>query len=119
DVPVLDRMGDRIGVQLMRKQIFSDSQRLFGPINLLFGGVIHKNRRTGKAEQLGVGEELLDGLVILTELGAVAFIENEDQALVPQGREAFAVIALVGPVKRQTKLLYGRDDRLVRLVFGQ
>ena len=37
-------------------------------IDLLAAGIFVENRGTGEAEELGVGEKLFDGLVILTEL---------------------------------------------------
>ena len=43
---------------------------------------IIENRRAGKTEELGAGEELFDGLVVLAELGAVAFVEDEDHPLI-------------------------------------
>jgi len=39
-----------------------------------------KDRRAGEAEQLGVGEKLLDRPVVLAELRAVAFVEDKDDA---------------------------------------
>ena len=46
--------------------------------------VVLEDRGAGEAEELGVREELLDGLVVLAELRAVAFIEDEDHSLVAE-----------------------------------
>jgi hypothetical protein len=43
------------------------------------------------AEQLRPRKELLDGFMVVTELGTMAFVEDKDHALVTQGREAFLV----------------------------
>ena len=62
-------------------------------LDLLVGGVLLKDRRAGEAEELGVGEELFDGLVVLAELRAVALVEDEDHALVA---ERFELLLVVG-----------------------
>ena len=59
-------------------------QRLPSPSICLTRGVLLEDRRAGEAEELGVGEELLDGLVVLAELRAVALVEDEDHPLVAQ-----------------------------------
>src|SRR5690606_2609164 len=92
-------------------------------------GVFLENGRAGEAEELGVREEPLDGLVALAELGAVALVEDDDDALVAEGFEEFAVglaalpLALaVAPavfVEREAELLDGGDDDFVGLVVGE
>ena len=59
--------------------------------DLLDGGVLLEDRRAGEAEELGLGEELLDGLVVLAELRAVALVEDEDHSLVAQRFELLLV----------------------------
>jgi hypothetical protein len=54
------------------------------PSDSVCSGVLLEDGRAGEAEELGLGEKLLDGLVILAELRAVALVEDEDDALVPQ-----------------------------------
>src|SRR5690606_32759298 len=81
--------------------------------------VLLEDGRAGKAEQLGVGEELLDRPVVLTELRAVALVEDEDEALGGKRGEALAVVAPVGAVEGEAELLDGGDDHLVGLVLGE
>ena len=85
--------------------------------------------RAGEAEELGLGEELLDGLVVLAELRAVAFVEDEDDALVAQRFELLLVgglavlfpllVALAVFIQREAELLDGGDDDLVGVVVGE
>src|SRR3546814_8140149 len=63
----------------------SGLERLFLALDALVTGVVLEDGRAGEAEQLGLGEEILDGLVVVAELRAVAFVEDEDHALVTQG----------------------------------
>ena len=80
-------------------------------------GVFLEDGRAGEAEELGLGEELLDGLVVLAELRAVAFVEDEDDALVAQrfelllvGRPAvlfLLLVALAVFIQREAELLDG------------
>jgi hypothetical protein len=76
---------------------------------------------------LGLGEELLDSLVILPELGAVALVEDEDDGFVTQRVQHLLVsglvvllpllVALAGFIQRQSELLDGGDDDLVGIVL--
>ena len=96
---------------------------------LLVAGVLLEDGRAGEAEELGVGEELLDGLVVVAELRAVALVEDEDHALVAErfeqvlvGGQALlfpALVALAVLVERQAELLDGADDDLVGGVVGK
>ena len=74
------------------------------PSICLIAGVLLEDGRAGEAEELGVGEELLDGLVVVAELRAVALVEDEDHALVAQRFEAVFVgglaVLLVGCLLR-------------------
>jgi len=56
-----------------------------GTLHGLLGGILLKDGRAGEAEELGLGQELFDGLVVLAELGAVALVEDEGDAFVLQG----------------------------------
>ena len=92
--------------------------------DLLVAGVLLEDGRAGEAEELGVGEELLDGLVVVAELRAVALVEDEDDALVAQRFEPVLVgCAFSGCaccfVQRQAELLDGGDDDLVGVVVGE
>lgn len=76
---------------------------------------------------MGLGEELLDSLVILPELGAVALVEDEDDGFVTQRVQHLLVsglvvllpllVALAGFIQRQSELLDGGDDDLVGIVL--
>jgi hypothetical protein len=66
------------------EQVFGGAQLACCAFDLLDCGVLLEDRRAGEAEELGLGEELLDGLVVVAELRAVAFVEDEDDALVAQ-----------------------------------
>ena len=117
DVPVLDGVGDGVGVELLLEEVLRGLERRLLALDLLVGGVCLEDRRAGEAEELGVGEELLDGLVVLAELRAVAFVEDEDDALVAQRFELLLVgrlavlflllVALAVFVQREAELLDG------------
>ncbi len=87
--------------------------------NLLSAGVLLENRCAGKAEQLSVGEKRLDGLMVVAELRAMAFVEDEDDALVAQWFQPLLVVALAGTIQRQAELLDGGDDDLVGIVVRE
>ncbi len=68
DVPVLDGVGNGVGVQLLLKQLFGGSQGSGFVFDLLGSGVFFEDRGASEAKKLGVGEKLLDSLVVLAEL---------------------------------------------------
>jgi len=127
DVAVFDGVGDGVLVQAALEQIVGGAVAGLLAFDLLDACVLLENRCAGKAEQLGVGEECLDCLVIVTELRAVAFVEDEHHALMAQRLQTFLIVAFgivgrVAPVtviQRQTQLLDGGDDDLVGVVVGQ
>ena len=84
DVPILDRVGDGVGVELLLEEVLGGSKGGDVALDLLDGRVVLEDRGAGEAEELGVREELLDGLVVLAELRAVALVEDEDHALVAE-----------------------------------
>jgi hypothetical protein len=84
DVAVFDGVGDGVGVQLLLEDVGGGFVAGLLAFDLLIAGVLLEDGRAGEAEQLGVGEEFLDGLVVLAELRAVAFVEDEDHALMAQ-----------------------------------
>jgi hypothetical protein len=102
DVAVFDGVGDGVGVQLLLEDVGRSLVGRLLAFDLLIAGVLLEDRRAGKAEQLGVGEEFLDGLVVVAELRAVAFVEDEDHALVAQRFQTFLVVAfaIVGDARR-------------------
>ena len=74
-------MRDRVGVELVLEEIFGGLQGRDASLDLLHGRVVLEDRSASEAEELRVREELLDGLVVLAELGAVALVEDEDHPL--------------------------------------
>ena len=101
DVAVLDGVGDRVLVQRLLEEVLrglAASERRLRCC--LYGGVLLEDGRAGEAEELGLGEELLDGLVVVAELRAVALVEDEDHALVAQRLEPLAVVPARFAVRR-------------------
>lgn len=118
-VAVFDGVGDGVGVQLLLEDVCRGLVAGLLALDLLIAGVLIEDGRTSEAEQLGVGEKLLDRLVVLAKLRAVAFVENEHHALVAQWLQALLVVALVATVECQTELLDGGDDHLIGVVIGE
>ena len=117
DVPVFDGVRDGVGVQLLLKNVRRGPVAGLLPLDLLTGGVLFEDGRSGESEQLGVGEEFLDGPVVLAELRAVTLVEDEDHALFAQGLKPLRVVApAVVAVEREAELLDGGDDHLVGIV---
>ncbi len=123
DVAVLDGVGDGVGVQLLLEQVRRGAHGGLGVLDLLQAGIGLEDGRAGEAEELRPGEERFDGLVVVAKLRAVAFVEDEDDALVCQGFELFLVAglavfaALAVSIQCQAQLLDGGDDHLVGVVF--
>ena len=127
-VAIINGVGDGVGMQLLFKNVFGGFVGAHGAVNLLVAGVVFKDRRAGKAEQLCLGEKRLDGLVVVAKLGAVAFVKDDDDALVTQrlqpllvGLPAFFLVLLrffAGFVQRQAELLDGGDYDLVGVILG-
>ena len=129
NVAVFDGVGDGIGVELLLEEVFRGLIRGLLIFDLLVAGVLLKDGRAGETEELGLREEFFDGLMVVAELGAVAFVEDEDDALVSQrlqllfvGRLGVLFLLLVPLavfVQRQTELLDGGDDHLVGIVIRE
>ena len=129
DVPIINGVGDGVGVELFLEQILRGAHGGLGVLNLLQGGIGLEDGRAGEAEELGAGEELFNGLMILPELGAVALIKDEDDAFVLQDCQQLLVgglvvplpllVAFAGFIQREAELLDGGDDDLVGVVLGQ
>ena len=100
DVCVLDGVRDRVRVELLLEQLAGRLKRGFLILYLHKAGVFFKNGRAGKAKELRPREELLDGFVVLAELGAVALVEDEDDAFVAQRCELLAEVPSVGAIQR-------------------
>ena len=58
-------------------------------VDLLGGGVLLEDGGAGEAEELGIREEVFDRLVVVSELGAVALVEDDVDALFGDGLIAF------------------------------
>ena len=84
DVPILDRVGDGVGVEILLEEVLGGSKGGDVSLDLLDGRVVVEDRGASEAEELGVREELLDGLVVLAELRAVALVEDEDHPLLAE-----------------------------------
>ena len=84
DVPILDRVGDCVSVELFLEEVLGGSKGGDVSLDLPDGRVVLKDRRAREAEELGVREELLDGPVVLPELRAVALVEDKDHPLVSE-----------------------------------
>jgi len=121
DVAVFNGVGDGVLVQAALEQIIGGVPAalfLFLP-SLFLAGVVVKNRRAGKAEQLCVGEKCLDGLVVVAKLRAVAFVKDKHHALLAQRFQAFGMVVFAGGIQRQSQFLNGGDDDLVGVIIGQ
>ena len=84
DVPILDRVGNRIGVELLLKEILGSQKRGDVTLDLLGGRVFLEDRGASEAEELGVGKKLLDRFVVLAELRAMTLIEDEHHSLIAE-----------------------------------
>ena len=78
-------MGDGVFVQFLLEDVSGCLVASFFAVDLFEGGVLLKDGGAGEAEELGVGEEVFDGLVVFAELGAVALVEDDGDALVGDG----------------------------------
>jgi hypothetical protein len=67
DVPILDRVSDGVGVELFLEEALGRSKGGNVSLDLLDGRVVLKDRSASEAEELGVREELLDGLSVCPE----------------------------------------------------
>ena len=127
DVAVFDGVGDGVLVQAALEQVVGGAVAGLLAFDLLIRGVLLEDGRAGEAEHLRVGKERLDGLVVVAELRAVAFVEDEHHSLAAQGFQALLVVALgivgrvaaVAVIQRQAELLDGGDDDLVGIVVGE
>jgi hypothetical protein len=84
DIPILNRVCDGVGVELFLEEVLGGSKGGDVSLDLLNGRVVLEDRGASEAEELGVREELLDGLVVLAELRPVALVEDEDHPFVAE-----------------------------------
>ena len=77
NILVIDRVNDRIGVQLIAEGLFSGGEMRI----LHVTGVCGEDRRAGEAEHMILFEVLDDRGVHIAELAAVAFVKDDDDML--------------------------------------
>ena len=128
DIAVLDGVGYGVGVEFALEEVLRGAERLDVVFDLTDGGVLREDRRAGEAEELGLGEKVLDDLVGLAELGAVALVKDEDHALVAERFKALfegglavlvaGLVVFAGFVEGEAELLDGGDNDLVGVVVG-
>jgi hypothetical protein len=76
-VAIFNGVGDGVGVQLLLEDILGGFVGSLLTFDLLIVGVLPKDGRARKAKELGVGKEVLNGLVVFAKLRSVAFVEDE------------------------------------------
>lgn len=77
DILVVDRVNDRIGVQLVAKSLFGGGEMRI----LHMTGVCGEDRRAGESEHMILFEVLDDRGVHIAELTAVALVKDDDDVL--------------------------------------
>src|SRR5690625_6172754 len=88
---VINRVGNGVGVPSLFEDVLGGAVAAYGAVKLLVAGVVVKDGRAGKAEQLGFGEKGFDGLMVIAKLGAVAFVEDDHDAFIQQWTQALFV----------------------------
>jgi len=76
--------GYGVGVKLLLEEVLRGFHGCLLVRDFLVAGIFFKDWGAGKSEELGLGEELFNGSVVLTELRAVTFVENKDDAFIAQ-----------------------------------
>src|SRR5690554_8149782 len=77
---IFNGVGDGVGVQLLLKYVLGGFIGFALVLPHFVGGVFVEDGGAGEAKELGVRKKLLDGFVVFAKLGAVAFVENKDDA---------------------------------------
>ena len=116
DVVVRDGVGDGILVQAFLEYILGGDILCLLAVYACVAAVLLEYRSTCEAEKLGLREEVPDSGVILTELAAVTFVEDEDDAFVSQALQALVKLVLVGRIQGDAELLDGCNNDLVGIV---
>ena len=83
-IAVFDGVGDGVLVQTTLEEVIRGAVTGLLTFDLLVAGVLLEDGCAGKAKKLGVGKELLDGLVVFAKLRAVTFVKDEHHAFVAQ-----------------------------------
>lgn len=126
DVFIFDGVGDGVLMEFFLEDVFGGLVGGFCAVNLTNSGVFGEDRRASEAEELRVGKEVLDSLVVFTELGTVALIEDDGYALIGKRSELLFVGLLVSSlatgiafavlVEGEAEFLDGGDDDLIGVV---
>ena len=95
NIPVLNGIRYRISVQLFFEHIFCSLVRRLFSGNLGIGSVLLEDRRTRKTKQLRVGEELFNGLVVISKLRTMALVKDEHHTHIADRQQPFLIIAAV------------------------
>lgn len=82
DVAVADCVGDGILVEALLEDVLSGDEVSLLSVDADVVAIFGEDGSAGETEELGLGEEGANGLVVVAELGAVAFVEDEDDAFV-------------------------------------
>ena len=101
----------------MREEVLRGQLVLLVTDATLRRGVVLKDGGACESEHLGQWKELLDGLVGVPELRAMAFIEDKHDALAAQLLEPLGVVYAARGIECDTQLLNSRNDDLVGVVF--
>ena len=88
NVIVGDSVGDGVLMQAFLEYVLGRNVLCLLAVDTGVATVLLEYRGPGKAKQLCLGEEIPDGCMILTELAAVTFIEDEDDPLVFEALQA-------------------------------
>ncbi|GEM_PF-3375013 len=95
NVSVLNGVGDGVGMELLLEKLLGGVHRGLLVLDLHADRVFFKDGCAREAEELRFGEELFDGFVVVAELRAVAFVEDEGDAFVLQRLQHFLVGRLI------------------------
>ena len=106
DIVIVDRVHNGVGVQLVAKGLLG-REKLRG-VHLL--RVDRENRRSGKAEQMVLAEILHNRRVHIAELGAMAFVKDDDDVLLIDRMTGIFL-------DKGCQFLNGRNDDMAVLVL--
>ena len=101
-IPVFYGVCNRVRVQLLLENIIGGFVLGLLSCRLYISCILLKNRCSRKPEQLSLRKELLDCLMVFSELRAMAFIEYENDPLVLQRQQTFLIVIPVIRVQRDS-----------------
>ena len=109
-------MSDCIFVQRLLEYILcSDTFRLLA-VDANIVAVLLKDRRASKSEELRLREEVLDGLMVFTELATVTLVKDKDDMFIFQTKQTLIELVFVRWIKRDAQFLNGGYNHLIRIV---